>query len=188
MRERPSLSSRMGPNSIPSEFEDRRLRHRLRPRLRRRRHLCPCLRPQPADHQQHLRCQQQRPWRRDQHRRAGARGRILGQQQRQHRHLPQPHGLQRRRALCRRVGIFNGADNYEIAFNDFCANTSSEYGGGISHFGLSPGGKIHHNRIYYNDAFDEGGGIMIGGDQVEHPTAPRTIRALDRAMSPSTPT
>ncbi len=68
------------------------------------------------------------------------------------------------------LGIFNGADNYDVAFNDFCANASSEYGGAISHFGLSPGGQIRSNRIFYNDAFDEGGGILVGGDQVDNDT------------------
>ena len=33
------------------------------------------------------------------------------------------------------IGIFNGADNYEIARNEICGNFSAEYGGGISHFG-----------------------------------------------------
>ena len=62
------------------------------------------------------------------------------------------------------IGIFNGADNYEFANNDVCGNFSAEYGGGLSHFGFSFGAYIHDNNIYYNDAFDEGGGIMISGD------------------------
>lgn len=62
------------------------------------------------------------------------------------------------------VGIFNGADNYEVAYNDICGNYSGEYGGGISHFGLSHNGRIHHNRVYFNNAFDEGGGILVGGE------------------------
>ena len=62
------------------------------------------------------------------------------------------------------IALFNGADNYEIAYNDICGNSSVEYGGGISHYGFSPFGQIHHNRIYYNSAYDEGGGVMIAGE------------------------
>ena len=62
------------------------------------------------------------------------------------------------------IGIFSGADNYEIAGNDICGNFSAEYGGGISHYGYSPNGSIHDNRIYFNRAYDEGGGIMIAGE------------------------
>ena len=61
------------------------------------------------------------------------------------------------------IGLFNGADNYEVAKNDVCGNFSSEYGGGISALGYSPNGRIHDNRIYFNQSFDEGGGIMIAG-------------------------
>ena len=48
--------------------------------------------------------------------------------------------------------------------NDICGNFSLEYGGGVSVYGRSPGGKIHHNRIYFNMSNDEGGGIMIAGE------------------------
>ena len=60
--------------------------------------------------------------------------------------------------------IFYGADGYEVANNDICGNTSAEYGGGITHYGRSPGGRIHHNRIVFNQAYDEAGGIMIAGE------------------------
>lgn len=70
------------------------------------------------------------------------------------------------------LGIFRGADNYEVAYNHICGNFSAEYGGGISHYGYSPGGKIHHNRIYFNSSYDEGGGIMIAG---ELPATPNTL-------------
>ena len=36
------------------------------------------------------------------------------------------------------IGLFNGADNYEVAQNDICGNFSAEYGGGISAYGLQP--------------------------------------------------
>ncbi|MBL0125237.1 MAG: hypothetical protein IPP88_21985 [Betaproteobacteria bacterium] len=51
----------------------------------------------------------------------------------------------------------------EVAGNDICGNFSAEYGGGISAVGYSPNGKIHHNRIYLNGSYDEGGGVMIAG-------------------------
>ena len=61
------------------------------------------------------------------------------------------------------IGIFAGADRYEVAANDICGNFSAEYGGGVSVYGLSPNGRIHDNRIYLNRSYDEGGGIMIAG-------------------------
>ena len=61
------------------------------------------------------------------------------------------------------IGLFNGADNYQVVRNDICGNFSSEYGGGVSAVGYSPNGTIHDNRIYFNESFDEGGGIMIAG-------------------------
>jgi hypothetical protein len=59
------------------------------------------------------------------------------------------------------IGIFTGSDGYEVANNILCSNYGVEYGAGLSHWGLSPGGKIHDNRIYYNQSFDSGGGITI---------------------------
>jgi hypothetical protein len=68
------------------------------------------------------------------------------------------------------IGLFAGADSYEIASNDLCGNFSAEYGGAISHFGYSPSGKIHDNRIYFNRSYDEGAGIMIAGELPADPT------------------
>ena len=68
------------------------------------------------------------------------------------------------------IGIFAGADGYDIAQNDICANFSAEYGGGISAYGLSPNGKIHDNRVYFNRSYDEGGGIMVAGELPASPT------------------
>ena len=45
----------------------------------------------------------------------------------------------------------------------------AEYGGGLSVYGRSPNGKIHHNRIYFNESNDEGGGIMIAGAAARRP-------------------
>jgi hypothetical protein len=69
------------------------------------------------------------------------------------------------------IGIFSGAEGYEVSYNDICGNFSAEYGGGISHYGLSPNGAIHHNRVYFNRAYDEGGGIMIAGELPANPDA-----------------
>lgn len=70
------------------------------------------------------------------------------------------------------VAIYNGAERYVVERNDICGNYSNEYGGGISHFGRSGGvpptgaarGNILGNRVFGNDAFDSGGGIMIAGE------------------------
>src|SRR5258706_14401680 len=59
------------------------------------------------------------------------------------------------------IGIFYGSNNYDVAGSIFCSNFGVEYGAGISHWGLSPGGSIHDNKIYYNDAVDSGGAIAI---------------------------
>lgn len=70
------------------------------------------------------------------------------------------------------VGLFAGANGYEIARNDLCGNFSAEYGGAISHYGRSDGGQIHDNRIYFNRSYDEGGAIMIAG---QLPATPGTL-------------
>ncbi len=69
------------------------------------------------------------------------------------------------------VAIYNGAERYTIEQNDICSNYSTQYGGGIHHWGLSGGqttsgnpGRIRDNRIYGNEAFDSGGGFMIAGE------------------------
>ncbi|MCI4657992.1 SdrD B-like domain-containing protein [Cryobacterium zhongshanensis] len=76
------------------------------------------------------------------------------------------------------IGLFAGADGYEVSGNDICGNFSLEYGGGLSAYGLSPGGKIHHNRIYFNSSNDEGGAIMIAGQ------LPATVGALSPGSGP----
>jgi hypothetical protein len=68
------------------------------------------------------------------------------------------------------IGLFAGTGNYDVSYNDICGNFSAEYGGGISHFGLSPGGNIHDNRIIYNESYDEGAGIIIAGELTTSPT------------------
>ncbi len=61
------------------------------------------------------------------------------------------------------IGLFAGADGYEVSGNDICGNFSLEYGAGVSVYGRSPNGSIHHNRIILNNSNDEGAGIMIAG-------------------------
>jgi hypothetical protein len=62
------------------------------------------------------------------------------------------------------IGIFNGSKAYSVDHNSICGNFSAEYGGAISHFGLSPNGRITNNRVYLNQSYDEAGGIMIAGE------------------------
>jgi hypothetical protein len=62
------------------------------------------------------------------------------------------------------IGIFDGAQAYQVAFNDICGNFSAEYGGAVSHYGFSPNGQIYNNRVYFNRSYDEGGGIFIAGE------------------------
>lgn len=82
------------------------------------------------------------------------------------------------------VGIFNGAYGYEINNNDLCGNFSAEYGGAISHYGLTGNlatngsrsntgtpSSIHDNRIYFNGSYDEGGGVIIAGEAPVNPNA-----------------
>ncbi len=61
------------------------------------------------------------------------------------------------------IGLYNGADNYQVTNNHLCTNFSGEYGAGVSHFGSSDGGLIANNLVMFNDAVDEGGGIFVGG-------------------------
>jgi len=59
------------------------------------------------------------------------------------------------------VGIFYGSNDYDLAGNIVCSNFSVNYGAGVSHIGLSPGGQIHDNQVYYNDSVDSGAGIAL---------------------------
>ena len=92
------------------------------------------------------------------------------------------------------IGIFAGADGYEVANNDICGNFSAEYGGGVSQYGLQPPtASIDHNRIYYNQSYDEGGGIMIAGQLPTDPVDPlarlrRRVHLRQRRSRPTSPT
>ncbi|MDX6619260.1 MAG: large repetitive protein, partial [Gaiellales bacterium] len=72
------------------------------------------------------------------------------------------------------VGLFQGTNGYQVDHNDLCGNFSAEYGGAISHFGLSglngsANDRIDHNRIYLNRSYDEGGGVTIAGELPANP-------------------
>jgi hypothetical protein len=62
------------------------------------------------------------------------------------------------------ISIYTGSDNYNVSNSLICGGFSANYGGGIDHFGFSPGGLIADNSIVSNESFDEGGGIMIAGE------------------------
>ena len=69
------------------------------------------------------------------------------------------------------VGLFSGSNNYTVESNAICGNHSAEYGGAVSAFGYNAlGGKITHNRIWFNASYDEGGGVMIAGELPADPT------------------
>jgi hypothetical protein len=89
------------------------------------------------------------------------------------------------------IGLFSGSDGYSVDHNAICGNFSAEYGGAMTAFGYqvhaaagdSRGGTINHNRIWFNQSYDEGGGIMIAGELPSNPnrlspgTGPVTIDA-----------
>ena len=50
----------------------------------------------------------------------------------------------------------------------------------VSHYGLSDGGQITFNRVYLNQSYDEGGGVMVAGELNPEPQpSPRPVRRLD---------
>ena len=67
------------------------------------------------------------------------------------------------------LAIFAGSDNYQVVNNWVCGNFSSGDGGGIGHIGLSMNGNISHNKILFNQSYNQGstvngGGLAIEGD------------------------
>ena len=62
------------------------------------------------------------------------------------------------------IALFSGT-TYKVTDNWIGGNFSLQYGGGVAHFGLSQG-VIRNNRIFNNQAFDEGGGIMVTGELI----------------------
>lgn len=81
------------------------------------------------------------------------------------------------------VGLFTGTQQYRFDHNDVCGNFSSEYGGGISVFGVNPNGSVSGNRFWFNESYDEGGGVFFGGELTADPnalsagTGPQTVNA-----------
>lgn len=87
------------------------------------------------------------------------------------------------------IGLYKGADDYVVSDNWICGNYATLAGAGITHQGLSCGGfevdpvthlpvfdptngnlpvkqqcRIMRNTILVNEAFDEGGGIVLTGE------------------------
>ncbi|MGZ8248044.1 hypothetical protein [Methylomagnum sp.] len=69
------------------------------------------------------------------------------------------------------VGLFKGADNYQVADNFVCGNFAQGHGGGIGHYGFSDNGRIERNTTVFNQILAgqvavHGGGVFVGGAQV----------------------
>jgi hypothetical protein len=85
------------------------------------------------------------------------------------------------------LGIFYDSNNYDVARNIICSNFSVNYGAGLSHIGLSPGGNIHDNQIYYNDSVDSGAGVAIESELptgTTCATAPSVANCLGAGSGP----
>ncbi|MDT7545382.1 MAG: large repetitive protein [Actinomycetota bacterium] len=74
------------------------------------------------------------------------------------------------------IGLFAGSDGYKVTNNAICGNFSAEYGGAISAFGYQvhagsnqPTPSIAHNRIWFNQSYDEGGGVFVAGELPSNP-------------------
>ncbi|MEY4375870.1 MAG: hypothetical protein RJB26_420, partial [Pseudomonadota bacterium] len=68
------------------------------------------------------------------------------------------------------VGLYSGADGYEVTDNLVCGNFAMSNGAGIAHYGLSHDGLIAGNTVAFNQTFDQtasaggnGGGILLEG-------------------------
>ncbi len=80
------------------------------------------------------------------------------------------------------IGLFTGSDGYQITNNAICGNFSAEYGGAMTAFGyqvhplfnlllgVQGGGTISGNKIWFNQSYDEGGGVMLAGELPADPT------------------
>jgi hypothetical protein len=67
------------------------------------------------------------------------------------------------------VSICTGTDNYAVNYNFICGNYSNGNGGGIGAIGVNMNGTIAHNKILFNQSWQQtsavhGGGIDIEGD------------------------
>lgn len=88
------------------------------------------------------------------------------------------------------VALFEGSDNYRVSDNFICGNYAALAGAGIAQQGLSNSGwntnpdgtvatpltpkygVIERNTIIFNEAFDEGAGIFLGGEAALMPAPP----------------
>ncbi len=73
------------------------------------------------------------------------------------------------------IALHAGSDNYQITDSWIYGNYAALAGAGISQFGLSnadsnQSGLIARNSILFNESFDEGAGIFIGGELPPAPT------------------
>ena len=150
-----------------------------------RRDLRQRLRPQPADHEQRD-PEQRRRVRDDPHRHAGPAGARHRQPERRRPHRQQPDHRQRRhqpggrhRPL-RRQRRLRGRRQRHL--RQLLGRVRRRREPSTAY---SPNGTIHHNRIYFNQSYDEGGGIMIAG---QLPADPRDRSRRARARSTSTTT
>ena len=70
------------------------------------------------------------------------------------------------------IGLFAGADDYEVRDNIIQGNLSTANGGGITHLGLSRRGRIANNRILFNEVVSDvlgygaGGGVYVAGESI----------------------
>ena len=88
------------------------------------------------------------------------------------------------------IGLFAGSDSSRVDHNVLCGNFSAEYGGAVTHYGLSAGPSyLTDNQIYYNTSYDEGGGLMVAGELPADPnglstgSGPVTIERNTIAMN-----
>ena len=80
------------------------------------------------------------------------------------------------------IGLYNGSDNYRVSNNYIVGNFAQGHGGGIAHFGRSPGGVIENNQILFNQSFDQTAGSRRHGRR--HPGRGPTRPVAQRALSP----
>jgi hypothetical protein len=64
------------------------------------------------------------------------------------------------------LGIFSGSQSYDVGNSVLCSNAVGEpdspgFGGGLLHYGRSPGGQIHDNKIIFNSSIESGGGVAL---------------------------
>jgi hypothetical protein len=67
------------------------------------------------------------------------------------------------------VSICTGTDNYAVSYNFICGNYSNGNGGGVGAIGVNMNGVISHNKILFNQSWQQsaavhGGGIDVEGD------------------------